>query len=289
MDILAITEKKCFDFFSMHPFFRGPLCNEAYTLTFGDCAENERGMQIIGKSASKGMSVAQLKELATKLASLGIECELIDLRQLLPEEDTTDAAVLVLRNGVDGLLNGGEDAVYKELRSMPKDKTYLNQFGKVVNKHARHNNTMSNYHQEPDIANGKGTVVDFKDYPMTAKLRDAIADLISYPSLVGELNHYFDADKGSINYHGDEERKIVVGARFGYGANGFLLKFQWYKDKMPIGKEGILILKAGDVYVMSEKAVGFDTWKNQWIPTLRHAAGKDKKRKLGDEAMVLYK
>ena len=245
-------------------------------------------MQILGKSASKGMSVAQLKEWETKLTLLGMECKLIDLRQLLPSQNASEAAVLILRNGVNGLLNGGEDAVYKELRSMPKDKTFLKE-GKVLNKHARHNNTMSDYHQEPDIANGKGTVVNLKDYPMTATLRNAIADVLSFPSLVGELNHYFDADNCSINFHGDEERRIVVGARFGYGANGFLLKFQWYKDKMPIGKEGRIVLMAGDVYIMSEKAVGFDTYQNQWIPTLRHGAGKDKKRKLGDDCVVLYK
>ena len=35
--------------------------------------------------------------------------------------------------------------MYKELRSMPKDTTYLNSFGKVVNKKARHNNTLADY------------------------------------------------------------------------------------------------------------------------------------------------
>ena len=273
----------------MHPFFRGQICNEAYTVTFGDCAENEKGMQIIGKSAGKGIRVSQLKELEKKFTLLGMECKLIDLRQLLPSQNASEAAVLILRNGVNGLLkDGGQDAVYKELRSMPKDKTFLKE-GKVLNKHARHNNTMSDYHQEPDIANGKGTVVNFKDYPMTAKLRDTIADILSFPSIVGELNHYFDADKCYINFHGDEERKIVVGSRFGYGANGFLLKFQWYKENMPIGKEGRILLMSGDMYIMSEKAVGFDTYKNQWIPTLRHSAGKDRKRKLGEECVVLYK
>lgn len=31
-------------------------------------------------------------------------------------------------------------------------------------------------------------------------------------------------------------------------------------------------LQPGDVYIMSEKAVGFD-WKRSAVPTLRHAAG----------------
>ena len=68
---------------------------------------------------------------------------------------------------------------------------------------------------------------------MTGKLRDAIRELISYSSLVGELNHYFDAEKCSIGWHGDEERKIAVGARFGYGANEFPLKFHAHHSTSP--------------------------------------------------------
>ena len=273
----------------MHRFFRGPICNEAYTLTFGDRAENQKGMEIIGNCAQKGLSVAELREIEVYLVTLGMECRCISLGQLVPQQFTAEAAVLVIQNGVNGLLKDseGEDAMYKELRSMPKDTTYLNSFGKVVNKKARHNNTLADYDQTPDIPNRKGTVVNFKDYPMTGKLRDAIRELISYSSLVGELNHYFDAEKCSIGWHGDEERKIAVGARFGYGANEFPLKFQWYMKGKPIGCEGNIKLHTGDVYIMSEKAVGYDTWAKPWIPTLRHAAGKatGTKRKAGEEGL----
>ena len=158
----------------MHPFFRGPLCNEAYTITFGDRGENEKGMQIIGKSARKGLSVSELKTCKQKLITLGIECNLVDLGQLLPSRSTTEAAVLIIRGGVSGLLKDkeGENAVYRELRSMPKDKMHKDKYGNVVNSHQRHNNCMADYSQQADIPNGKGTVVSFKDYPMTGKLRD---------------------------------------------------------------------------------------------------------------------
>ena len=269
----------------MPPFFRGPICNEAYTVTFGDCAENEKGMQIIGKAVQMGLTVDQLVATQKKLMEMGMECRLISLGQLLPGVSTPDAAVLVILCGVNGLLkeSRGEEMVYKELRSMPKDKTYRNRYGNVVNKHARHNNTMANYHQEPDIERGKGTVVNFNDYPVTGQLRNAIAELVAVPHLVGELNHYFDASKCGIDYHGDEERKIVVGARFGYGANGFPLKFHWYKNGHPVGSEGHIKLNSGDVYIMSEKAVGFDTFKCPWILTLRHAASKEKKAVSGQK------
>lgn len=235
-------------------------------------------MQIIGKAAEKGLTVAQLMAIEQKLGAMGVECRLISLGQLLPGVSTPEAAVLVICGGVNWLLkeSKGEDMVYKELRSMPKDKTYRNEYGNVVNKLARHNNTMDESHQEPDIEHGKGTVVSFNDYPTTGRLRNAIAELIGVLQLVGELNHYFDAVKCGIKYHGDEERKIVVGTRFGYGANGFLLKFHWYKNGHPVGMEGHIKLNSGDVYIMSEKAVGFDTYKCPWSFTLRHAASKDK-------------
>jgi len=51
--------------------------------------------------------------------------------------------------------------------------------------------------------------------------------------------------------------------------------FQWFQNSKPIGTRIKLILNHGDMYIMSEKAVGFD-WKKRKIPTLRHAAGSEK-------------
>ena len=105
--------------------------------------------------------------------------------------------------------------------------------------------------------------------------------------LVGELNHYYDADKCYIGFHGDKERKIVVGVRSGPGADGFPLKFQWYRNHKPVGDTGYLTLNRGDIYLMSEKAVGTDWHETKdGLLTLRHAAGKKsvlKKRKRDDK------
>ena len=84
------------------------------------------------------------------------------------------------------------------------------------------------------------------------------------------------------------DQVLVVGVRLGAGADGMPLKFQWYKEGRPLGSEGHIALNAGDVYIMSEKAVGTD-WKRKTIHTLRHAAGKGtctysrSKRKAGEE------
>lgn len=244
----------------------------AYTLTYGDRAENETGMQIIGESASRGISVQGLQVLHQRLHQLNIETEMISLSG----KHQPEASVLIIRDGVNSLLHPIEspsNMMLRELNRMPKDTTSL-MYGKVVKKHARHNNCMADYDQPPDIKNGKGTVVNFKDYPVTKQLRDKLCELLGQKSLVGELNHYFDSQKCGIGWHGDAERKIVVGVRLGKGADGMPLKFQWYHHGLPVGEEQRIHLNAKDIYIMSEKAVGTD-WKKKSIHTLRHAAGKD--------------
>ena len=98
---------------------------------------------------------------------------------------------------------------------------------------------------------------------------------------MAETNHYYDPGKCGIDFHGDKERKMVFAARSGGGAHGLPLLYSWYYKDEPVGRMGMIKLKRGDVYVMSEKAVGYDT-SNKDILTLKHAAGKNlKKRKLG--------
>lgn len=273
------------------------LANEAYTVTFGDRAENEAGMQIIGTLAPNGVTVAHLQQMRDQLVANGNNCKLVDLRQMLgghvDEALIPVAKVLVIQNGVNSLMQDPsfEAALLAELQVMPKDTT-TKSYGQVRNKHARHNNTMGDFAQQPDIANGMGTVVRFADYPNTNSIRNTLAALVNTP-LVAELNHYFDATTCGIGYHGDAERRIVVGVRLGAGANGMPLKFQWYKNHRPIGCNGRIMLNPGDVYIMSEKAVGFDC-KRSSILTLRHAAGKEscnysrmKRRADEDETQVM--
>ena len=75
-----------------------------------------------------------------------------------------------------------------------------------------------------------------------------------------------------IGFHGDTERKIVIAVRLG---DTIPLHYQWYFKSNPIGERCELILNHGDIYFMSEKAVGCD-WRRRVIPTLRHAAGSSK-------------
>jgi len=266
--------------------------NEAFTLTFGDRAENHVGMQMIGNASAGGLSLEKLHSIQEELNSAGVQCVMIDLGQLV-DEDAPEASVLVIPNGVCALLSveEGSEEILAELRRMPKDYQMYD-YGQVKPRYCRHNNTMADFDQDPDIANKMGTVVNFEDYPVTRQLRLKLATLLGVPPLVGELNHYYVADKCGIGFHGDSERKIVVGARFGPGADGMYLQYQWYRESNPVGAEGRIVLKAGDIYIASEKAVGSD-WKKRKDLTLRHAAGRDSckysRSKEGHSVVELYR
>ena len=53
------------------------------------------------------------------------------------------------------------------------------------------------------------------------------------------------------------------------------MKWVWFYKSKPISSPIEVKLNSGDVYIMSEKAVGYD-WTKRIIPTLRHAAGANK-------------
>ena len=91
-------------------------------------------------------------------------------------------------------------------------------------------------------------------------------------SLACEGNYYYDVTKCGIGFHGDSERKRVIGIRLGASIP---LHFQWFHKSKPIGERVKILLNHGDMYAMSEKATGYD-WKSSSKITLRHAAGSKK-------------
>ena len=263
-----------------------PVFNETITITFGDCAENNRGMQQIGDRADTGLTMDNMKEIRQSFVLAGAQCEWYDLRALLPADKAAKAppaVVLVARGAVTALIpeNGGADAmlVEQQAESMKWDK-HAKMYGVVREKKARHNLCYSHIPQEPDYAQGKGTIVAYSDVPHLNALRLAIGRLLSDPTnplsnLQGEGNRYYAATTPKkmpyIGFHGDTERRIVVAARLGAT---FTLYYQWYEKNTAVGQLLTLQLSHGDMYVMSDAAVGYN-----WLPvsrpgfTLRHAAG----------------
>ena len=68
----------------------------------------------------------------------------------------------------------------------------------------------------------------------------------------------------------DTERRIVIGMRVGPAS--LPIRFRWYTKSAPVGKEFVIELNHGDLYVMSDKATGHD-WMCPSKMTLRHGVG----------------
>lgn len=230
-----------------------------FTITFGDVCENHAGMQRIGSLDEKGFSYEDLVKIQESLGG-----KIINLHdKILPE-----AYVLVIPNGLEKLVIRKED-LHEELKSLEWDtKAYM--YGRVVNKKARYNLCFANDSQEPDYKNGKGRIISFSDTPNLKIVKSKIESLTE-SKFVAEGNWYYDLNKCGIGYHGDSERRKVVAVRIGGSCP---IYFQWYHHRSPIGSRISIPLEDGDIYVMSEKAVGTD-WKRSSVPTLRHATGCD--------------
>jgi hypothetical protein len=250
--------------------------SSTYTLTFGNQAENHCSMQVIGKTVDNGLSLKDLKLAKASFEDAGCECILHHLNELLPKDiKAEDAYLLVIRNGVSAILGeDGADKLYEEQKPLKKDTKAL-MYGRVVNKKARHNLCFSDFTQEPEYEKGKGTVYNFVDLPLLQEIRKQLPKFIlnkNVTNLQCEGNYYYDVAKTYIGFHGDSERQIVVGVRLGLD---FPLHYRWYKNCETLGEKFTTVLSHGDIYIMSEKAVGSD-WKRKSIYTLRHAAGLEK-------------
>lgn len=98
-------------------------------------------------------------------------------------------------------------------------------------------------------------------------LKDRLKDVAG--DKVAEGNYYYNVKKCYIEYHGDGERRLVIGVRLGAT---FPLHYRWYLKGAKVGNVLTIDLNGGDMYVMSEVAVGWN-WLKKTVPTLRHSAG----------------
>jgi hypothetical protein len=242
--------------------------NSTITLTFGDAAENHVGMEKLGHISAPGTGF-QLKNLFEIQEKFKDNANIHILKC-----GDQEAAVLVLRNGVDLILESGSaDALFKEQSRLDVDKKAF-MYGRVVDKHARWNLCFDYVGHAPDYESGKGRVIEYSEIPITKSLHSALS--LSFgpkaDSLKCEANYYYDITKCGIGYHGDSERRKVIGVRLGASMD---LYYAWFKDGSVVGDQVKIPLHHGDMYIMSEKAVGTD-WKKRSIYTLRHATGCSK-------------
>jgi hypothetical protein len=236
-------------------------------------------MQKIGTLSNNGFNLDDINKMKIWFESKGCKCTIINLHWLLEDEklqQDNPAYLLKVKNAVNALLDdeNGKDALFKEQDELEKDtKAFM--YGRVVNKHARHNLCFGEAHQAPNYEEGMGTVYAFDEVPHLKQIRYKLGEIIGEKgtNLQAEGNYYYDVKKCGIGFHGDTERKKVIAFRLGATIP---LCYAWYHDNNVISDiMTINDLEHGDMYVMSEKTTGFD-WKSKTKYTLRHAAGCDK-------------
>lgn len=265
-----------------------------YTITFGDIAENGIRMEQIGTNTERGITVAELEAAAIAFKDKGADIELIDITQAVTSDEleeirstttikkpklpktmndkSVEAKLLIVRNGADIILgDGGADKLLNEQVRIAYDRQKI-WYGKITNSLARHNVCFADYDQEMNLEEKKGTVVDFKHLEGLSAFRAALSEyipILEEVDLKGEGNHYYDTGKCGIGWHGDKERKIVIAVRLGESMS---LHYHWYHNSKQVGTRVDVLLNHGDVYFMSEKAVGTDAGFKSKL-TLRHGAG----------------
>jgi hypothetical protein len=273
---------------------------ERFSLTCAPGGENHAGMEIIGRMpvAGEGLTCMDVEGLGKYFG-----CETYDLNALSGDEMIkgqnieNQGRVIILRNWLHS-----SKLVYKELTLDSWDAEYLdrNKYrvevidgvetrvrGRRMNKLARKNLCyVEGRSQEPAVMEGKGRIVDLctknELCSEVRRLGEEISEglcAIGSESLVDinvvEGNRYYDLKKTGIGFHGDTERVMVI--CISVGCDDYPMCWQWFRDGMPVGECIDVKLNSGDVYIMSEKAVGTD-WKKRTIPTVRHAAGAKKYR-----------
>lgn len=257
--------------------------NETITLTFGEAGKNHTGMEMIGEKAKygEGFSKGDLKKISSNLKEYNIEHKIYNLNNLYKNVQidlkVEDARLLVIKDGLDIIGNEKlfSDKLFEEMKTFDWDKKYYDvRRGKVLNKLSRANVCFDEVGRECDYIKGKGTIIPFNKLKYLNKLRKNLKKYFGKKAkkLICEGNHYYDLNKCGIGYHGDTERKKVIGVRLG---GKMPLHFTWFNQSFPVGKTLELELDHGDLYIMSEKTVGGD-WKYKNKLTLRHSAGANK-------------
>jgi hypothetical protein len=263
------------------------MSNETITLTFGEAGENHVGMKMEGKRGAigSGFNFEDLTLAKEKFSELGFTCELIHLNELYSLVDVPDipdsvkkAYVLVIRNGLDYFIKdsgGTSKDMFSEMNLFEWDTKYFDtRRQKVLNKHARSNVCFGDDPIEPNYEEKQGRVVGYNQVKYTKIVKEQLEEAFGPKGkdMICEGNRYYDINKCGIGWHGDAERKKVIALRLGATIP---LKYQWFHKTKPFGEVCTIELNDGDMYVMSEKAAGYD-WKMRSIYTLRHCAGCDK-------------
>lgn len=247
------------------------------TLTLSESVENHKSMQILGEIAKEGFNLDDLMYIKSEMEKKGATCQLVSLNKKTIKAE--NAYVLLIKQGVDVLLSQSDqthgDMFQEQIKLKYDKKAYSN--GRIINKKARYNLCFDYMSQKADFKNKKGTVVNIDTLPVLKNLMTEVENNFGKKAqkLKAEGNYYYDVYQCGISWHGDSERKKVIGVRLGDYSKSMPIYFRWYRHTYPVQQPIRIDLSPGDIYIMSEKAVGND-WCNEDIYTLRHATGANR-------------
>ena len=262
---------------------------ERIALTFGDAGENHAGMEMVGTLGKKGSGFT-LEELEKMNEYFS---QTYKTEHSVFEWEDEKASVLIIRQYVKP---SEHNSIYDEMNTFAWDTKYWDtRRGQVLNKIARSNVViLDDISQEPDYINKKGRIIDGNTLSnFSAVKRRLIHDITTAISndkgnnLICEGNRYYDLKKCGIGYHGDVERRKVIALSLGASSK---INWVWFKNSKALREPYSFTINGGDIYIMNEKAVGYD-WKKRSRITLRHAAGACKylslKGRMKDEEQLV--
>ena len=161
---------------------------------------------------------------------MGCVCELICLNDLIEDNDGVEKAyVLIMRNSVDKIYENEKcekksKDLYEELKKRKWDDKYWDtRRGRVLNKNARVNMCVSDFSQEANYEEKKGTVYNFKDLNLLNIIRKNLNNVgKAFENMNAEGNWYYNLVNCGIGFHGDVERKKSIGCKIRYEVDEFV-------------------------------------------------------------------
>lgn len=256
--------------------------NNRYAITFGEVAILHTGGKEYGNGRRQnGFSCEELQNIQQLYPN---QTEYISISESLPKnlQIGNEAGVLIFRNQNSSTIDREfqlplskklADNLYGEQESIDYDEKYWdNRRQRTLNKRARLNVVFGREAIQHSEDYKQCTVIAYSDLPNLQKVKNNLANILGIKAhdLNAEGNKYFH-DKSGIGFHGDAERKIVICLSLGKSST---LRYQW---RLPGSSNHTLQpidikVDHGDVYIMSEKATGYD-WKSRSKVRVVHAAG----------------
>lgn len=264
------------------------------TYTFSTSIRSFGTSEIVENDAAKNSSSSSLLKSDLESIQEVIGGDLIKLNTMVYEENydgkrEPEAYVLHIPNGVGKLVAWVDsqeddaafcDALFQEMNQVKHDNRFFNaRKQRIEYMRAYHFFGVKDESQDQNLDQGIHTHHSFKDLPQLQRIRSAFDKMsdefdITTKGLYAEGNVYADITCG-VRYHGEDEKaeSPVIGIHIGEPKR---ITWRSFLHHRYFGKEISIQLNHGDVYFMSEHAVGAGWQRNSYKEVIfRHRCGSD--------------